>query len=345
MKNIRDLARAGNTQEGTLETSNTGMAGDTGVPMNREGLKLSRRIRPVRIAQPQLAANYYELTPEENARFLRLVMACARVTTRYEMFLLVQGQLQFFLPQEILIAAWGQFRAKDPQVDVISNLPGVHAYDRTCDTLVPFVKHLYNIWIEGGRKPVFVNKDTDELQTCINDACALPCNFPDVRLSLVHGVENKRDGHDSLYIALLRHPCAINGAAKRLRVLADAVIHQIDVAHRKSIAPHAVNALSKEHANPFQLLSGREKEIAHWVCQGKTNGQIAQIVGISVNTVKNHLHRIFGKLGANNRTEVVFKCRGMAGSAEFNYPTLDPDCRGLQTVASACRQETPASGL
>lgn len=288
----------------------------TGVPVNGEASKLlvvpNQRVT---VGLPQPASGIYKFTAEENARFLRLVSACAQVTSHYELFLLVQGELQFFLPHDILIAAWGDFRAQDPQVDVISNLPGVRT-DRVCNSIVPLAKRLHKIWIDGGSQPIVLNKRVAELRACNNDACALPCAFPDTRLTLVHGTCNKRDGYDSLYIALRRRPFTTNGAEARLCFLADSVIHQIDVAYRKVVALHTANAPFDERP-PSSPLSVREEEITYWVCQGKTNGQIAHILGISVNTVRNHVHRIFDKLGANNRTHAVVKYRDMAGSAEL----------------------------
>lgn len=49
-------------------------------------------------------------------------------------------------------------------------------------------------------------------------------------------------------------------------------------------------------------LTLREREILHWVSQGKTNAEIAIILTISPNTVKNHLARILEKLGVETRT-------------------------------------------
>jgi DNA-binding CsgD family transcriptional regulator len=48
-------------------------------------------------------------------------------------------------------------------------------------------------------------------------------------------------------------------------------------------------------------LSPREREVAEWVCQGKSNDEIAIILGISTHTVKNHLDKVFRKLGVENR--------------------------------------------
>jgi DNA-binding CsgD family transcriptional regulator len=39
-----------------------------------------------------------------------------------------------------------------------------------------------------------------------------------------------------------------------------------------------------------------------WVAEGKTNPEIAQILGLSPRTVGNHLARIYARLGVQTRT-------------------------------------------
>lgn len=53
------------------------------------------------------------------------------------------------------------------------------------------------------------------------------------------------------------------------------------------------------------LLSGREFEIVQLVIQGLGNREIAEKLFISENTVKNHLSRIFQKLGVKDRVELA----------------------------------------
>lgn len=52
-------------------------------------------------------------------------------------------------------------------------------------------------------------------------------------------------------------------------------------------------------------LTAREGEVLQWIVAGKTNPEIALILGISRWTVKTHVERILGKLGVENRTSAI----------------------------------------
>jgi len=49
-------------------------------------------------------------------------------------------------------------------------------------------------------------------------------------------------------------------------------------------------------------LTTREGEVLSWLAKGKTNRDIAQILGLSPRTVDKHLEQIYAKLGVENRT-------------------------------------------
>ncbi len=49
-------------------------------------------------------------------------------------------------------------------------------------------------------------------------------------------------------------------------------------------------------------LTQRQAQVLHWIAEGKTNNEIATILGCSVNTVKMHLKDINKRLGVPNRT-------------------------------------------
>jgi len=54
-------------------------------------------------------------------------------------------------------------------------------------------------------------------------------------------------------------------------------------------------------------LSARETEVLHWLCNGKSNWEIGQILDLSQYTVKNHVSRILKKLEVNNRQHAAVK--------------------------------------
>lgn len=58
-------------------------------------------------------------------------------------------------------------------------------------------------------------------------------------------------------------------------------------------APHALQSLG---------LTARETEVLHWIACGKTNSEIAIILGMSVSTAKKHTEHILQKLGVETRT-------------------------------------------
>lgn len=54
-------------------------------------------------------------------------------------------------------------------------------------------------------------------------------------------------------------------------------------------------------------LTNREAEVLLWVAQGKSNGDVATILGMSEKTAKQHLGSVFGKLGVENRHAATMK--------------------------------------
>ncbi len=65
-------------------------------------------------------------------------------------------------------------------------------------------------------------------------------------------------------------------------------------------------------------LTGREAEVLMWLARGKSNRDIAEILGLSPRTVNKHLETIYDKLGVENRT----------AAAMLAIRTLDGDRQG-----------------
>ena len=72
----------------------------------------------------------------------------------------------------------------------------------------------------------------------------------------------------------------------------------------------ATGAFTRNEAAIASLgISPRELEVLEELAQGKANKVIARDLGISPNTVKTHVARLFEKLGASNRTESIARAR------------------------------------
>ncbi len=64
----------------------------------------------------------------------------------------------------------------------------------------------------------------------------------------------------------------------------------------------------------MRSLTAREIEIVKWLQLGFTNKQIAEKLGNSPQTVRNHLNVIYIKLNVKNRTQAaVLKIREISG--------------------------------
>lgn len=58
------------------------------------------------------------------------------------------------------------------------------------------------------------------------------------------------------------------------------------------------------------LLSKREHEVVSKVAEGMKNREIAELLGVSEHTVKNHLFRVFERLGISSRAELILYLHG-----------------------------------
>jgi DNA-binding NarL/FixJ family response regulator len=90
---------------------------------------------------------------------------------------------------------------------------------------------------------------------------------------------------------------ALNGTRARLRV------------H----APREVSgAADSGDASESGRLSAREAEVMSLIADGQTNGQIAARLFLAEKTVKNHVRRIYSKLGVGSRPAAIAYWRAAA---------------------------------
>ena len=65
--------------------------------------------------------------------------------------------------------------------------------------------------------------------------------------------------------------------------------------------------LTESTGDVAPTFSKREKEVLVWIARGKSNSDIATILGVSSATVGTYVRRIFGKLGVHNRMAATIK--------------------------------------
>ena len=229
----------------------------------------------------------------------------------------LQGDVQHYLPHEIMIAAWGDFGLSLIHYDIVSALPGVRTENAAPESLAPLLKKLFNIWIEKGKtaytlgvgEPGFLLNDTG-LQ------CALGGALQDTRSSLVHGISDERGRHDCLYIIFSTRPEYDNATRNAMEILLpylDMALRQVaHLPHQNRVEPAPATAPEKNSED--HGLSDREIEILNWVKIGKTNQEIGSILDISGFTVKNHLQRIFKKIDVYNRTQAVARFESLTNN-------------------------------
>jgi DNA-binding NarL/FixJ family response regulator len=84
---------------------------------------------------------------------------------------------------------------------------------------------------------------------------------------------------------------------------------------------HQVALLSHEGSGTasIDLLSRRERQVAHLIDRGLSNKQIARKLEIEATTVKNHVHHILDKLKVHRRAEAIARFRTSLRSFEVPF--------------------------
>jgi len=264
------------------------------------------------------------LDPQDGAKFIGL-LAQARLVRRYGELIGWLRNVQEFLPHQILLAAWGDFQRWNVKSEIVSHLPGLRAVQGRACTLDDVLRDAYAQWIRGGRQPLMLMAAAAPAlrRPC---GCALHGALHGMRSLLVHGVRDKLSGCDSLYIALDRRslPAAAD-ARSRFIALAHLLLCQLDNVWRH-LATFRLDNLpaAQAIALPHALeLSVRERQILLSLSRGSTNSDIAETHAISLFTVKNHLKRIFRKIGVSNRTQAAARFNQELRRAEMP-PQLVP---------------------
>ena len=257
-------------------------------------------------------------TPEDLQHYHRVVAHSLDVRSHFDVLIWLQGDIQRYLPHEILIAAWGDFDSDHVHHDIISTLTGVRTRDFNDSTVTPLLTGLFKKWTEFGRKPF--NYNAGESGFLLADSALqseLGTALLSMRSAMVHGISDERGAHDCLYVTFSVNDTYTDderGAMTMMLPFIDMALRQVE--HLPSQL-HGEGA--HDHSAAVRLvvahdLSEREFEILQWVTVGKTNPEIGLILDISEFTVKNHLQRVFKTLNVTNRAQAAGKFQALTAN-------------------------------
>jgi transcriptional regulator EpsA len=231
------------------------------------------------------------LSKEQTSAVAAFIQACHNVTTLQDFRSEVGRRLRDVLPHAMF--ACGSVRMADRRIVEAVNLSfpaafmeGFVAEDKFC--ACPAMRR----WVET-RSPVFIDPDS-------------PLLLPDDRMWLAkgasHGIRNIAI-HGVMSLSQ-EHACYFTfGNLDQWNPEAAFMLHLL--------VPHLHYALThvEEFGNkrPKKILTEREQEVLKWICGGKSNSEMASILGISSWTVKIHVSNLLAKLNASTRGHAVAK--------------------------------------
>ncbi len=194
---------------------------------------------------------------------------------------------------QMVRAAFAELLKREPDISVVGE-----AADET--TLAEAVNRL---------RPDVVLMDAHLPEgKAVQAARALRLRYPELRILVLSGYDRReyvvgmvRAGVDGY---LLKHDSP-ETLVRAVRAVAEG---EEWISPR--VAEILMQALRGDEENPAEKLSGREKEVLQLMAAGYRNDEIARRLVITCQTVKNHVRRIFRKLGVATRVEAVLVALG-----------------------------------
>jgi DNA-binding NarL/FixJ family response regulator len=177
-------------------------------------------------------------------------------------------------------------------VEIVGEAPNGNECVRLLEKLKPDVLLLDLRMPEKDGLSVLENVNFDALQT---------------RVIVLTAAEDDRDVVRAMRLGA--RGIVLKQSASDLLVKSIRKVHQGEIWLDNRMTAEVINAFKKSSEGGGRkdkpLLSEREREIVQLVAQGFRNREIGEKLFISEQTVKNHLHNIFDKLGVSDRLELA----------------------------------------
>jgi transcriptional regulator EpsA len=268
-----------------------------------------------------MANDQSALTEEESVLLLDVFEESLRVYKREQFFSWLQGSLQCLIPHEVLIC--GVSLKSQSHLHFESFITTRYVNDQHVRNVTGYENGIVSRVIDAWKKdlrPILVSHTLDQV-----DFGSYRVPFTESEESLMqleirniaaHGVSNK-EGDVMTFFSFSRiagEPSPRHAYILELLVpqMHHAFLRVMNDRGRAMNKPAETDQYPKEQESTvMQLISAREIEVMRWVGSGKTNPEIAYILGVSVNTIKNHVHNAISKLGVENRSQAAAKTKQM----------------------------------
>ena len=249
---------------------------------------------------PQKAAQQRDL----DQRIMAVLVACTSVQTADDFSRVVEGAFRAVIPHELMLCGIGGISRQGNHIRKIVNFNYPLEYfeplrDREGRLDSPLMKR----WRETQEPQLFQSGRDDHAYA---DDWVRLFNKYDLRNTMAHGVLDVGGVFSSFFI-LSRMPGEVGPEQAFLLKLMTPHLH-FALARVLASVDDYQGALSRSK----KALSERQREILHWLHEGKTNWEIAKILSLSELNVKYHIDQIFQKLEVRSRAHAVAKARDLA---------------------------------
>ncbi|AAZ96304.1 Transcriptional Regulator, LuxR family [Thiobacillus denitrificans ATCC 25259] len=238
--------------------------------------------------------NAIELGDEDCGHLARILLASRRVNLRHNFFSWVHGPVQSLIPHEILlcgIADEGGYLLHQ-RFTACRYFKDDH-YHRVIHPADGLIHQLTHEW-GAKREPRLIAALTDDPDGWHRRLLDL-----ELKNLAFHGL-CRVDGQMWGYASFSRLRVPFDA---RLALFMELLLPHLLVTLARVLANEArTRSLGDRHAG---LITAREAEVLAWVRDGKTNEEIAAILGLSMLTVKNHLRHAMQKLVVRTRGQAV----------------------------------------
>ena len=240
--------------------------------------------------------NANELGDEECGHLARILLASRRVRLRHHFFSWVHGPVQSLIPHEILLCGVTDESGYllHERFTACRYFKDNH-YHRATHPVGGLISQLAEEWHVRGEPRLIPARQ--------EDADGWHARLAELELKNVafHGM-GWINGQIKGYVSFSRVRAPFDG---RLALYVDILLPQMLATLARVLANEAHTQSTSKR--PSGLITVREVEVLTWVRDGKTNDEIADILGLSMLTVKNHLRHAMKKLVVRTRGQAVAK--------------------------------------